>query len=152
MWGFVGPVAVLLARWGFSGFVFCFSRFLWLVVLTGTVSISAPGRCRAARQAGQGNSSQEQRKEPELRLNQKRRRTIEHGPGVKLISPGCAARASFVITINTCTYKTKYKLFLPSKRLKTLLLYLLAIWHKLQVGTPLKLPSDTLFRYVGRSG
>ena len=60
-------------------------------------------QCRAARQARQGNLSQEQRKEPELRLNQKRCRTSEHRPGVKLISPGCAARASFVNTINTCT-------------------------------------------------
>ena len=46
---------------------------------------------------------------------QNRRGISEHGPGVKVISPGCAARASFVITINTCTYETKYKLFLPSK-------------------------------------
>ena len=63
---------------------------------------------------------------------QNRRGISEHGPGVKVISPGCAARASFVITINTCTYETKYKLFLPSKRLKTLYLYSFTIWHELR--------------------
>ena len=48
VWGFVGPVAVLLARWGFPVLCSVLPVFLWLVVLTGTVSISAPGRCRAA--------------------------------------------------------------------------------------------------------
>ena len=77
--------------------------------------VGQPGRLRG--EAGATSDVTEAAGTP----TQKRRGISEHGPGVKVISPGCAARASFVITINTCTYKTKYKLFLPSKRLKTLL-------------------------------
>ena len=73
------------------------------------------------------------------------------GQEVGVISVGCATWASLVNTINTCIYKTKYKLFFPSKKLKDPYIDTTAFWHKLHIGTLSKSSSDIFFRYIGWS-
>ena len=66
---------------------------------TGEGDVGRPGRL--ARKQG----LQRPRREPELRLKKSSYGVMKHGPGLRVISLGCAARASLVNTINRRTYK-----------------------------------------------
>ena len=108
------PLRALLASFPWSGFSSCF-WFSW----PGRSVFQPPGGvgrpCRLARKQG----LQRPRREPELRLKSNIG-VMKHGPGLGIISLGCAARASLVNTINSRTYKTINQVFAPLK-LKLLL-------------------------------
>ena len=77
---------------------------------------------------------------------------MKHGPGVRKISLGCAARASLVNTINSCTYKTIKQVFCPTKAKITIVNNCSLLLLELRFGTPFIAYRDYSYRYIGRSG